>query len=116
MIHLTLPKRGSSGIGRLGYDRHDRNPGDCRMIWGLALVSAVAFLLAFASHSPGWMGLGLFIGFVSAIGAALFFIERHVRASSRPEHMTEREFQALRGTVHKKDEDSTRQLPPAPPR
>jgi hypothetical protein len=85
------------------------------MIWGLALVSLVAFLLAFASHSPGWMGLGIFIGFVSGIAAALLFIERHVRASSRPEHMTEREIQALRGTIRKKDDDSTRQLPPGPP-
>lgn len=86
------------------------------MIWGLALVSLVAFLLAFASHSPGWMGLGIFIGFVSGIAAALFFIERHVRASARPEHMTEREIRALRGTLRKQD-DSTRQLPPArPPR
>ena len=85
------------------------------MTWGLALVSLVAFLLAFASQSPGWMGLGIFIGFVSAIAAALLFIERHVRASSRPEHMTEREIQALRGTVRKKDDDSMRKLPPAPP-
>ncbi len=85
------------------------------MIWGSALVSLTAFLLAFASHSPGWMGLGIFIGFVSAIAAALLFIERHVRASSRPEHMTEREIQALRGTVRKKDDDSMRKLPPPPP-
>jgi hypothetical protein len=85
------------------------------MIWGLALVSLVAFLLAFASHSPGWMGLGIFIGFVSGIAAALLFIERHVRASSRPEHMTEREIQALRGTIRKKNDDSTRQLPPGTP-
>jgi len=85
------------------------------MTWGLALVSLVAFLLAFASHSPGWMGLGIFIGFVSGIAAALLFIERHVRASSRPEHMTEREIQALRGTIRKKDGDSTRQLPPGSP-
>ena len=116
MIQLTLPIRegtpepnGSAMIGtttiRGGY-----------MIWGLALVSLAAFLLAFASHSAGWMGLGIFIGLVSGIAAALFFIERHVRASSRPEHMTEREIQALRGTVHKKSDDSTRQLPPASPR
>lgn len=81
------------------------------MIWGLALVSLAAFLLAFASHSPGWMGLGIFIGFVCGIGAALVFIERHVRASSRPEHMTEREVEALRNTMRKPGEPP-RQLPP----
>jgi hypothetical protein len=82
------------------------------MVWGLALVSLMAFLLAFASHSAGWMGLGIFIGFAAAIAAALVFIDRHVRASSRPEHMTEREITALRSTV-RKPEDSSRQLPPA---
>jgi hypothetical protein len=29
--------------------------------------------------------------------------------------MTEREIQALRGTIRKKEDDSTRQLPPGPP-
>jgi len=85
------------------------------MFWGLALLALVAFLLAFISHSPGWMGLCLFIGFISAIAAALVFIERHVRASSRPEHMTDREIQALRNTVRKPGEPP-RQLPPSDPR
>jgi len=59
------------------------------------------------------VAVGFSIG--SGIAAALLFIERHVRASSRPEHMTEREIQALRGTIRKKNDDSTRQLPPGPP-
>lgn len=82
------------------------------MVWGLALVALVAFLLAFISHSPGWMGFGIFVGFISAISAALVFIDRHVRASSRPEHMTEREIQALRGTVQKPGHTPPR-LPPS---
>lgn len=84
------------------------------MVWGLTLVALIAFLLAFISHSPGWMGLGIFIGFVSAIGAALVFIDRHVRASSRPEHMTDREIQALRSTVQKPGGVPPR-LPPSDP-
>ncbi|HVU81767.1 MAG TPA: hypothetical protein VHD89_07145 [Rhodanobacteraceae bacterium] len=84
------------------------------MVWGLALVALIAFMLAFISHSPGWMGLGIFIGFISAIGAALAFIDRHVRASSRPEHMTDREIQALRSTVKKPGETPPR-LPPSDP-
>lgn len=86
------------------------------MIWGLALVAVVAFLLAFASHSPGWMALGLLVGFVCGIGAALMFIDRHVRASSRPEHMTDREIEALRSTLRKPGEEPPRPLPPAPPK
>jgi hypothetical protein len=84
------------------------------MVWGLALVALIAFMLAFISHSAGWMGLGLLIGFIAAIAAALVFIDRHVRASSRPEHMTDREIEALRSTVRKSGE-SPRQLPPSDP-
>ncbi|HEX5961347.1 MAG TPA: hypothetical protein VFY97_08910 [Rhodanobacteraceae bacterium] len=85
------------------------------MVWGLTLVSLAAFLLAFASHSPGWMGLCIFAGLACGIAAALVFIDRHLRASSRPEHMTERELAALRGTLRNNGSDSSRQLPPAPP-
>ncbi|HEX7370494.1 MAG TPA: hypothetical protein VF284_09490 [Rhodanobacteraceae bacterium] len=85
------------------------------MVWGLILVSLAAFLLAFASHSPGWMGLGIFVGFVAGIGAALVFIDRHMRASSRPEHMTDNEVAALRSTVKKPPSDTPRQLPPTDP-
>jgi hypothetical protein len=54
------------------------------------------------------------IGFIAAIAAALVFIDRHVRASSRPEHMTDREIEALRSTVRKSG-DPPRQLPPSDP-
>lgn len=84
------------------------------MIWSFVIVGILAFLLAFASHSPGWMGFGIAVGLICAIAAALIFIDRHVRASSRPEHMTEREIDALRNTVHKPG-DSQRKLPPGPP-
>ena len=82
------------------------------MVWALALVSLLAFVLGFASHSPGRLGLGIVIGLVAGIAAALIFIERHVRASARPEHMTEREVAALRGTM-KKTGEPPRQLPPS---
>jgi hypothetical protein len=82
------------------------------MIWGLALVSLAAFLLAFASHSPGWMLFGILVGFCCGIAAALVFIDRHLRASSRPEYMSERELEALRSTLHKPGEPP-RQLPPS---
>jgi hypothetical protein len=51
---------------------------------------------------------------VCGIAAALVFIDRHLRASSRPEHMTDREIAALRDTV-RKQEDPQRRLPPSPP-
>lgn len=89
------------------------NTRDHDMIWGLAIAAFLAFVLAFVSHSPGWMGFGIVVGFICGIAAALVFIDRHMRASSRPEHMTEREIAALRGTVCK-PADPQRQLPPAP--
>lgn len=85
------------------------------MAWGLAIVALLAFVLAFTSHSPGWMGFGIFVGFVCALAAALMFIERHVRASSRPEHMTPAQVEALRKSV-RQPEASTQQLPPGSPR
>jgi hypothetical protein len=85
------------------------------MVWGLAAVAVLAFMLAFASHSPGWMGLGIAVGFVCGLAAALVFIDRHVRASARPEHMTQREIDALHSTI-RKPEDTRRQLPPGPSR
>lgn len=84
------------------------------MTWALASAALLAFLLAFTSHSPGWMGFGIVVGLACGIAAALVFIERHVRASSRPEHMTDREIAALRGTV-RKDGEPTRRLPPSDP-
>jgi hypothetical protein len=83
------------------------------MVWALAIVSLLAFMLAFASHSAGWMGLCIAVGLVCGIAAAVVFIDRHLRASSRPEHMTEGEIQALRNTV-RKPEDSRPRLPPGP--
>lgn len=82
------------------------------MLWGLAIVSLLAFATAFAAHSPAFLGFCLFVGFASGIGAMLIFIDRHLRASSRPEHMTERELQALRA-MHRPHAPAPKQLPPS---
>lgn len=80
------------------------------MVWALAIVAVIAFAMAFTTRSVGFLAVCLFVGFVCAIAAALIFIDRHVRASSRPEHMTPRELEALRAMMRKR-EDATRQLP-----
>ncbi|MGH8146980.1 MAG: hypothetical protein ACREPY_11665 [Rhodanobacteraceae bacterium] len=82
------------------------------MIWGLAIVTVLAFVVAFTTHSPGLMGFCLFVGFVCGIVGTLVFIDRHLRASSRPEHMTERELDALRKTV-RNGAEPPRSLPPS---
>ncbi len=88
------------------------NDGGLFMLWGLIVAALLGFLLAFLTHSPGWLGLGLAVGLLGSIGAVLVFIERHVRASSRPEHMTERELEALRSSMHRPAADGDQRLPP----
>lgn len=84
------------------------------MILGLVVVALLGFVLAFAGHSPGLVGFGFIVGLACAIAAALIFIGQHVRASSRPEHMTDRELAALRGTMQQDAKTSERLPPPAP--
>lgn len=81
------------------------------MVWGLSLIALAAFLLGFASHSPGWLGLGLVVGFGCGMAAAVIFIDRHLRASARTESMSAGELAALRNTLHPSGEPP-RQLPP----
>lgn len=82
------------------------------MIWGLAVVTLLAFALAISTRSPGLMGLGLAVGSIGAIVTAVLFIDRHVRANSRPEHMTSGELNALRSTLQKDVKTSNRLRPP----
>ena len=69
------------------------------MHWGLTAAAVLAFLIAIFSRSPGWVAFGVFGGLLCAIGAALAFIDLHIRASSRPEHMTQGELDALKSTL-----------------
>lgn len=82
------------------------------MIWGLAVVTLLAFALAITTRSPGLMGLGLAVGLIGALVGAVLFIDRHVRASSRPEHMTPGELDALRSTFQRDIKTSNRLRPP----
>jgi hypothetical protein len=82
------------------------------MVWGLIVVTVLAFALAVTTHSPGLMGLGLAVGFIGAITAAVMFVDRHMRASSRPEHMTPGQLDALRSTFQKDVKASKRLRPP----
>jgi energy-converting hydrogenase Eha subunit H len=83
-----------------------------RMIWLLAFVTALALVVAFTTHSPGLVAFGLFIALIGVIALALIFIDRHMRASSRPEHMTKGELEALKATLHK-GTLAAAQLPPS---
>ena len=69
------------------------------MPWGLAAAAISGILIAIFAHSPGWVAFGVFIALLCAIGAALAFIDLQIRASSRPEHLTQGELDALRATL-----------------
>lgn len=82
------------------------------MRWILTAIALLGFLIAFASHSPGLVALGVVIGLFCAIGAALAFIDVQIRATSRPEHMTAGELDALKSTMKPEPPSSENHLPP----
>ena len=69
------------------------------MRWGLAAAAVLGILIAVFAHSPGWVAFGVLVGLLGGIGAALALIDLQIRASSRPEHMTQSELDALKATL-----------------
>jgi hypothetical protein len=69
------------------------------MRWTLVVIALLGILIAVVARSPGWVAFGVIVGLVCAIGAALAFIDLQIRASSRPEHMTQGELDALKATL-----------------
>jgi O-antigen/teichoic acid export membrane protein len=82
------------------------------MIWALAFVTLLALVVAFTTHSPGLVAFGLFIGLIGVVTVGVIFIDRHMRANSRPEHMSKGELEALKATL-RKNAPPTAQLPPS---
>jgi hypothetical protein len=86
------------------------------MRWILTAAAALGFLIAIGTHSPGWLGFGVFLGLTCGIGAALAFVDRHIQASSRSEYMSPGELDALKATLKPSSGgDSDRSLPPPTP-
>ena len=69
------------------------------MRWVLTAAALLGILIAVFAHTPGWVAFGVLVGLVCAIGAALAFIDLQIRATSRPEHMTQGELDALKTTL-----------------
>ncbi|MEO7149043.1 MAG: hypothetical protein ABIY40_03800 [Rhodanobacteraceae bacterium] len=84
------------------------------MRWTLATIALLGFTIAFASHSAGLVAFGVFVGLVCGIGAALAFVDAQIRASSRPEHMTQGQLDALKATL-RPPSPAPNQLPPPNP-
>lgn len=86
------------------------------MRWILTATAILGFLIAIATHSPGWLAVGVFLGLTCGIGAALAFIDLQIQATSRSEYMSPGELEALKATMKPSAPaaDSTRLPPPAP--
>jgi hypothetical protein len=55
------------------------------MRWFLLALTALIFVLALRSSSPGWMGFGLLVGVVMCFVTALAFVARRIEANQRSE-------------------------------
>ncbi|MEO6967685.1 MAG: hypothetical protein ABI132_04405 [Rhodanobacteraceae bacterium] len=84
------------------------------MRWKLIAVALLGFAITFASHSPGLVALGVIVGLICGIGAALAFVDAQIRASSRPEHMTQAQIDALKTTLRLPPSTLDRLPPPDP--
>jgi len=86
------------------------------MRWILTAAAVLGLLIAIATHSPGWLAFGIFIGLTCGVGAALAFIDVHIQASSRSEYMTPGELDAIKATLKPPPSgDSGPGLPPPTP-
>lgn len=53
--------------------------------WIMAAIAMAGFILAFTTRSPGWLGLGLLLGFAGIIGVVWSIAAARVAASERPD-------------------------------
>ncbi|MGH8163301.1 MAG: hypothetical protein ACREP1_03080 [Rhodanobacteraceae bacterium] len=81
----------------------------------MTAIALLGFALAFASHSAGWVAFGAIVGLACGIGAALAFVDVQIRASSRPEHMTPGQLDALKTTLRPPPSTNDRLPPPDRP-
>lgn len=84
------------------------------MRWTLTAIALLGFAIAFASHSAGWVAFGVILGLACGIGAALAFVDVQIRASSRPEHMTTAQLDALKTALRPPPPVLDRLPPPDP--
>ncbi len=69
------------------------------MRWLLVLVAVSGLLGSWWISSPLWFGLGLLIGVISALAAALAFAQARIESSAQPELMSDHAIEALKLAV-----------------
>ncbi len=74
------------------------------MRWILLVVAVAGLFGSWWSSSPVWFGIGLAVGILASIAAALAFAQARIENSAQPEFMTDPEIEALRSAVRQKAE------------
>lgn len=92
-----------SSVIRLGTTMH----------WLFGLISLVAFVGAFLSHSAGWMALGLLVGVLAAIAAVFALAGARIDAGSRQEQISDTELELLRASMRPQRDGNRGAQPPS---
>jgi hypothetical protein len=73
------------------------------MRWILLVIAMFGFGLTFSAKSPGLMGIGLLIGFVSLFAALFAFAAARIAANTQPDTalLTDKDVSALRASLRK---------------
>ena len=73
------------------------------MRWILLLVALLGFAVAFATKSPGILGLGLALGLICLFGSMFGFAAERVASAARPDAvlLTDKDINALRASIRK---------------
>ena len=77
------------------------------MRWLLVLVAVVCLGGAWWARSALWFGLGLAVGVIAAIAAALAFAQARIEGSSQAEVLTDPEIEALKAAVRRQTPSET---------
>ena len=85
------------------------------MRWIMLLAALFGFALAFASKTPGLLGLGLLVGFVCSFISLFGFAAARIASTSRPEiaMLTDKDITALQKSVRKPAAPAAPALPSA---
>lgn len=83
------------------------------MRWILLIVAIFGFALAFSTHSPQLVGIGLIVGFIALFAAFWAFAAARIASTARPESMllADRDASALRAKLRKPDGSATPHTP-----
>lgn len=81
------------------------------------LVAVLGFGIAFGTHSPGTLAIGLVVGFVGLFGTVFVMVAERVAATARPDSalLTDKDISALRANLRKAKDKTAAESSPSTP-